>query len=94
MEITNHLYGVYSICRRNARPKRRVNDVRVAHPYNAVIVAEHIGSYIQKIAVRQRCHVIEFVELMIAHAAMYLLVVICCPLPKGMLGVVIITYDS
>jgi hypothetical protein len=84
------LLGEVSVLQRNPRPKGGEDDVGVANPRNTVVVAEYIGTYLQEIAVGQCRHIIIFVELMVAHAAMHLLVVLRCPVPKGMLGVVVI----
>ena len=71
-------------------PQCGYDEVNVTYMYYGIIIAVDIRAYFKAIAIVQLCDVVELVELMVAHTGYYLLVVLRCPVPEGMFGIVVI----
>ena len=62
--------------------------------YNSIIIAVNIGAYFKAIAIVKLGNVIVFVELMVAHANYYLLIVLRGPIPERMLRIILVSQVS
>jgi hypothetical protein len=58
--------------------------------YDGVIIAVDIRTDFEAITIVKLGDVVELVELMVAHTNYHLLIVLRCPVPEGMLGIIVI----
>ena len=89
-EVAYHLFRIICLLQGNPGPQSSYDEVNVAYMYYGIIIAVDIRAYFKTIAIVQLCDVVELVELMVAHTGYYLLVVLRCPVPEGMFGIVVI----
>ena len=89
-EVAYHLFRIICLLQGNPGPQCGYDEVNVTYMYYGIIIAVNIRTYFKAIAIVQLCDVVELVELMVAHTGYYLLVVLRCPVPEGMFGIVVI----
>lgn len=89
-EVAYHLFRIICLLQGNPGPQCGYDEVYVAYMHHGIIIAVDIRTYFKAIAIVQLCDVVELVELMVAHTGYYLLIVLRCPVPEGMFGIVVI----
>ena len=89
-EVAYHLFRIICLLQGDPGPQCGYDEVNVTYMYYGIIIAVNIRTYFKAIAIVQLCDVVELVELMVAHTGYYLLVVLRCPVPEGMFGIVVI----
>ena len=87
-EIADDLFGIVGFFQRNFCPQSRNDDVGITMRDNSVVVTMHIVADGETVTIGQGGYVVELVELMVAHTHNYIVIVVRCPVPKRMLGVV------
>lgn len=89
-EVAYHLFRIICLIQGDPGPQCGYDEVNVTYMYYGIIIAVDIRAYFKAIAIVQFCDVVELVELMVAHTGYYLMVILRCPVPEGMFGIVVI----
>jgi hypothetical protein len=89
-EVSYVLLGIVGFLEWNLCPKGGYDKIHITYSDHGIIIAVHIGTDFQTIAILEGCDVVILVELVVTHAGYHLLVVLRCPVPERVLAVVVI----